>query len=127
MKKIISTSAAPTPLNNLYSQGVLAQGKFLFTAGQLGVDPKSGALADGLRAQTQQALENIRAVLKAAGTDISNVVKVTVLLDNIKDFAAMNEVYATFFPENPPVRTAFAAARLPIGALVEIEAIAVVE
>ncbi|MBN1482841.1 reactive intermediate/imine deaminase [candidate division KSB1 bacterium] len=127
MKKIISTSAAPTPLNNLYSQGVLAQGKFLFTAGQLGVDPKSGELADGLRAQTQQALENIRAVLKAAGTDISYVVKVTVLLDNLGDFAAMNEVYATFFPESPPARTAFEAARLPIGALVEIEAIAIVE
>ena len=127
MKKIISTSTAPTPLNNLYSQGVLAGGKFLFTAGQLGVDPKSGELADGLRAQTQQALENIRAVLKAAGADMSNVVKVTVLMDNIDDFAAMNKVYTTFFPESPPARTAFEAARLPLGALVEIEAIAIVE
>ncbi|MBN1559860.1 hypothetical protein JW998_06390 [candidate division KSB1 bacterium] len=127
MKKTISTSKAPAPIQNLYSQGVLAEGTFLFIAGQVGLDPKSGKLVDGLPAQTRQVLENISAVLEAAGSYMSRVVKVTVLLQNIADFPAMNEVYRTFFPHNPPARTAFEVSHLPIGALVEIEAIAVVD
>lgn len=127
MKKTISTSKAPAPIQNLYSQGVLAEGKFLFTAGQLGLNPKSGELVGGVQEQTRQALENISAVVKAAGTDMSHVVKVTVLLENIEDFAEMNAVYRTYFAEHPPARTAYEVGRLPIGALVEIEAIAEVD
>ncbi|MBN1465933.1 hypothetical protein JXA02_09240 [candidate division KSB1 bacterium] len=127
MKETISTSHAPAPIHNLYSQGVLGEGKFLFTSGQVGLNPKSGTLVDGVQEQTRQALENISAIVKAGGADMSSVVKVTVLLENIEDFADMNEVYQTFFAKKPPARTAFEVGRLPLGALVEIEAIAVVD
>jgi len=125
MKKTISTAEAPSPINNLYSQGILSEGKMVFTAGQVGLDPNTGKLVEGLEAQTWQALENVKAIVEAAGTNMSNVLKVTVLLDNIDDFGAMNAAYTTFFPANPPARTAYEVGRLPIGALVEIEAIAV--
>mgnify|MGYP005864290715 CR=1 FL=1 len=126
MRKVILTKNAPAPLNNLYSQAIIVQGgSLLFTAGQVGIDPRTGKLVEGgLQAQTRQALENIKAIVQQAGSSMSKVVKVTVLLDNIDDFAAMNEIYKTYFPDSPPARTAFEAARLPIGALVEIEAVA---
>ena len=127
MKKTISTAEAPSPINNLYSQGILSEGKMVFTAGQVGLDPNTGKLVEGLEAQTWQALENVKAIVEAAGTNMSNVLKVTVLLDNIDDFGAMNAAYTTFFPANPPARTAYEVGRLPIGALVEIEAIAVID
>jgi len=128
MKKTVFTSDAPAPLHNLYSQAISVQGRLIFTAGQLGISPQTGTLVEGgVQAQTQQALENIKAIVKAAGSSMANIVKMTVLLDSIDDFAAMNEVYKRYFPESPPARTAFEVARLPIGALVEIEAIAVVD
>jgi 2-iminobutanoate/2-iminopropanoate deaminase len=128
MRNLIHTENAPQPLLNLYSQGILAQGKLIFTAGQVGMAPDTGTLVDGgVQEQTQQALRNVKAIVEAAGSDISQVVKVTVLLDNIDDFGAMNEIYKTYFADSPPARTAYEVARLPIGALVEIEAIAVVE
>jgi len=138
MKKTVFTSDAPAPLHNLYSQAISVQGRLIFTAGQLGISPQTGTLVEGgVQAQTQQALENIKAIVKAAGSSmanivkmtvlLANIVKMTVLLDSIDDFAAMNQVYKRYFTESPPARTAFEAARLPIGALVEIEAIAVVD
>ena len=128
MKKTVFTSDAPAPLRNLYSQAISVQGRLIFTAGQLGISPQTGTLVEGgVQAQTQQALENIKAIVKAAGSSMANIVKMTVLLDSIDDFAAMNQVYKRYFTESPPARTAFEVARLPIGALVEIEAIAVVD
>lgn len=100
-------------------------GDTLYTSGQLGLIPQTGVLAEGVHAQAKQALENLGAVLQAAGMDYSNVVKTTVFLANIADFAAINEVYATFFTENPPARSCVQAGALPMGGLFEIEAIAV--
>lgn len=122
-KTIIRTENAPGAVGP-YSQGIAANG-FVFTAGQLGLDPATKAFVEGgIEAQTRQALENLKGVLEAGGASLETVVKVTVFLDNIEDFAAMNGVYAEFFTENPPARSAFEVARLPLGALVEIEAIA---
>lgn len=122
-KTIIRTENAPGAVGP-YSQGIAANG-FVFTAGQLGLDPATKAFVEGgIEAQTRQALENLKGVLEAGGASLETVVKVTVFLDNIEDFAAMNGVYAEFFIENPPARSAFEVARLPLGALVEIEAIA---
>ncbi|MGV8025142.1 MAG: RidA family protein [Anaerolineaceae bacterium] len=103
-------------------------GNLVFTAGQLGLDAKTGTMVEGgIQAQTEQALQNISAVLKAADSDISRVIKTTVFLKNMNDFSAMNEVYARFFGENPPARSAFEVAALPKGGLVEIEVIATLE
>ena len=127
MRKVIFTPEAPAPLHNLYSQGIKAEGPLLYTAGQVGMAPDTGKLVEGgVQAQTRQALKNVKAIVEAAGSDMAKVVKVTVLLDSIDDFGAMNEVYKTFFAESPPARTAYEVARLPIGALVEIEAIAAI-
>jgi 2-iminobutanoate/2-iminopropanoate deaminase len=123
MKKIIATSAAPAAIGP-YSQAVLA-GQNLFVSGQLPIDPATGAFAgDDVTSQTKQSLENIGAILKEAGYAFSDVVKVTVYLKNIADFAAMNEVYAKYFTSDFPARAAFAVADLPRGAMVEIEAVA---
>ncbi|MHB8808235.1 MAG: RidA family protein [Anaerolineaceae bacterium] len=103
-------------------------GNLVFTAGQLGLDAKTGTFVEGsIQAQTEKALQNISAVLNAAGSDISRVVKTTVFLKNMNDFGAMNEVYARFFNENPPARSAVEVAALPKGGLVEIEVIATLE
>ena len=123
-RTIIATEKAPAAVG-AYSQAVAANG-FVFVSGQLGLRPGTKAFAgDTVAAQTRQALENIAAILQAAGTDMAHVVKVTVLLADISTFGEMNEVYATFFPSDPPARAAFAAKDLPLGGLVEIEAIAV--
>ncbi len=129
MKRIVSTEKAPAALG-AYSQGTVFNGavqgaRLVFTAGQLGMDPATGKLAGGgIAAQTRQALENLKAVLVAGGASLDGVLKVTVFLADIKDFAAMNEVYSQFFVKNPPARSAFQVAALPKGALVEIECIA---
>ncbi|NMB89971.1 MAG: RidA family protein [Chloroflexi bacterium] len=108
-----------------YSVGVQA-GQFIFTSGQIGIDPQSGAIvAGGIEAETRQALVNLRSILEAAGSSLDDVVKATVFLQDINDFNRMNGVYAEFFNENPPARSAFQVAALPKGAMVEIEAIAV--
>jgi len=103
-------------------------GNLVFTAGQIAIDPAQGRLIEGdVAAQTRQVLTNLSAVLEAAGSALSQVVKTTVFLQDIGDFAAMNTVYAEFFPEKPPARSAVQVAALPLGALVEIEAVALVE
>ena len=124
MKQIISTEKAPKAIGP-YSQAVKANG-FVFTSGQLPINPATGAFREGgIAEQTAQVLENVRAVLQAAGTDMQYVVKMTVFLKDINDFKAFNEVYATFFPENPPARSEFQVAALPLNAMIEIEAVAV--
>lgn len=123
MKQIIHTDAAPAAVGP-YSQAVRA-GDFVFVSGQLGMNTDSGTLVDGgLERQVHQALENLGAILEEAGTGLQSVVKTTVLLQSIDDFKAMNEVYETYFTGEPPARAAFEVGRLPLGALVEIEAVA---
>lgn len=119
---VIQTDNAP-PAIGPYSQGIAANG-FVYTAGQGGIDPVTRQLTEGVQAQTRQTLQNIAAILEAAGCSLADVIKTTVYLANMDDFAAMNEVYATFFPENPPARTTIQAARLPLNFAVEIEAVA---
>jgi len=122
-RSIVSTESAPAAVGP-YSQAVRA-GDMLFVSGQLGLDPETGGLADGVEAQADRALENLGAILSAAGLGYDDVVKTTVLLDDIADFAAVNAVYAKRFPSDPPARAAFAVQSLPLEALVEIEAIAI--
>ena len=123
MKTVISTTAAPAAIGP-YSQAIDG-GSVVITSGQLPIDPATGAFPEGIEAQTRQSLENVKAVLAAAGLTMADVIKTTVFLKDMNDFAAMNEVYATFFPGNPPARSAVEVARLPKDAMVEIEAIAV--
>lgn len=123
MKKVVSTNQAPAAIGP-YSQAVTA-GDLVFVSGQLPIDPATGDFAGAdITAQTRQSLENIKSILAAEGLTMGHVVKTTVLLRHISDFAPMNEVYATFFSGNCPARAAFEVAALPKGALVEIEAIA---
>lgn len=124
MNEAISTNHAPAALGP-YSQAIRANG-VIYVSGQLGINPPTGELVEeDIRAQTRQALTNIQAILKEAGTDLSAVVKTTVLLRDIADFTAMNEVYAEFFTQPYPARAAFQVAALPKNAMVEIECIAV--
>lgn len=124
MKEIISTQAAPATIGP-YSQGVGAGG-IVITSGQIPLDPATGNFVEGgVAEQTRQSLLNVQAILAAAGLTLENVVKTTVFLKDMNDFAAMNEVYATFFPSNPPARSAVQVGKLPRDAMVEIEAIAV--
>ncbi len=123
VKEIIRSASAPAAIGP-YSQAVRA-GDLVFVSGQLGIDPATKKIVDcGIGAQTRRALENVASILGAAGADLGAVVKTTVFLQSMDDFAAMNEVYAGFFLQNPPARAAFQAAKLPLGALVEIEAVA---
>lgn len=124
-RSVIVTNEAPGAIGP-YSQAI-RQGALLFLSGQLGLDPISGTLiASDIASQTQQALKNIQAVLQAAGVDLQAVVKTTVFLIDMADFAAMNEVYATFFTESPPARSTVAVAQLPRGGRVEIECLAII-
>jgi 2-iminobutanoate/2-iminopropanoate deaminase len=122
---VVSTPGAPQAIGP-YSQAIVSQG-FLFTAGQVALDPSTGQLVPGgVAEQTSRALENLRAVLRAAGSDVSQVVKTTVFLVDMADFTAMNEVYGRVFGDHRPARSTVAVAALPRGALVEIEVIATV-
>ena len=124
MKEVIATANAPAAIGP-YSQAVKA-GNTLYISGQLPIDPVTGSFAaDDIAGQTEQSLKNIGAILTEAGLGFSNVVKTTVLLADIADFGAMNEVYARFFTGACPARAAFAVKDLPKGALVEIEAVVV--
>lgn len=126
MKEVIHTSNAPAAIGP-YSQAIKA-GSTIYVSGQLPVDPATGAFAgDTIQAQTRQSLTNIKNILAAAGTDLNHVVRVGVFMKDMNMFTEMNAVYAEFFTENCPARAAVEAARLPKDALVEIEAIAVVE
>lgn len=122
-KDIISTDQAPAAVGP-YSQGVRL-GQFIFTAGQLGLVPATGDfVGPDIQSQTRRALENIEGVLEAAGSCLKHVVKVTVFLQDMEEFSQMNEVYAEFFPEDSPARSAVEVAALPLGGRVEIEAVA---
>ena len=125
-RHVIATKNAPAAVGP-YSQAIRC-GDLVYTAGQLGMDPQTKALVEGgVQAQTRQALTNIKAVLEATGAAMENVVKTTVFLQDMGDFKAMNAVYAEFFPADPPARSAVQAAALPLGGLVEIEAVAIIE
>lgn len=124
MKKIISTSNAPAAIGP-YSQAIEVNGT-IYASGQIPIDPSTGEFVNGsIKEQTEQAFKNIKAILAEAGLTTDNIVKTTVLLADITDFSAMNEVYATQFNGTFPARSAFAVRDLPKGALVEIEIIAV--
>jgi 2-iminobutanoate/2-iminopropanoate deaminase len=124
-RHVTATADAPAAVGP-YSQAIRS-GDTVYTAGQLGLDPETGKLAEGgIQAQTRQALQNIQAILAASGSGMAQVVKTTVYLQDMADFRNMNEVYATFFPDAPPARSTVQVAALPLGGLVEIEAVAVV-
>jgi 2-iminobutanoate/2-iminopropanoate deaminase len=126
MRTTIVTSAAPEAVGP-YSQAVKANG-FVFTAGQLGIDPATGDFAgDDVAAQARRAMENLRAVLEAAGSGLERVVKSTVFVADMADFKTVNAVYGEFFPEEPPARSTVEVAALPLGGLVEIEMVALAE
>lgn len=122
MKKIIATNNAPAAIGP-YSQAVELNGT-LFISGQIPVNPATGEIPQGIEAQTRQVLKNIGAILEADGLTYNDVVKTTVMIADMADFAAMNAVYAEFFTQDKPARVCFQAAALPKNALVEIEAIA---
>lgn len=123
MKQVIHTDKAPAAIGP-YSQAIQI-GQLLFTSGQVPIDPETGAIVEGgIQEQARQSLNNIKAILNAAGTNMGAVVKTTVFLQDMNDFAAMNEVYAQFFQEPYPARSAVQVARPPKDVLVEIEAIA---
>jgi 2-iminobutanoate/2-iminopropanoate deaminase len=123
-RQVIATNQAPAAVGP-YSQAIRA-GNLVFTAGQIGIDPASGKLADGLENQVNQALANLRAILQAAGSSLDQVVKTTIFLANMDDFAQVNAIYGRAFTVAPPARSTVQAAGLPLGALVEIEVIALV-
>ena len=125
VKLVVTTNKAPAAIGP-YSAGICA-GNFVFTAGQIPLNPETGLMADTIEEQTRQSLSNVKAILEAAGTDLAHVIKTTVFLQNMGDFAAMNGVYGEFFTENCPARSAVEVARLPKNALVEIEAVAIKE
>jgi len=123
MKDIVLTNHGPKPIGP-YSQAIKCNG-FLFVAGQVGVDPASGEFAGPtIQQQTERTLENVKAILEAGGASLGHVVKTTVFLKDMNDFAAMNQVYARYFSAAPPARSTVQVARLPKDALVEIEVVA---
>jgi 2-iminobutanoate/2-iminopropanoate deaminase len=125
-REAILTKDAPSPIGP-YSQGIEAEGSFIFTAGQIGLDPRtSQVVSGGIREQTKQAIENLTAILKAGRSDIAHVVKTTVFLKDMNEFGAMNEVYGQYFSSSPPSRSTVEVSRLPRDVRVEIEAIALV-
>ena len=127
MKEVVKTAQAPAAIGP-YSQGIkIPGGTLVFTAGQVPLDPATGQLMNGdIKTQTRRALENLAAIVNAAGATLSQVVKTTVFMTDLGEFAAMNEVYAEFFSHQPPARTTVEVRALPRGARVEIEALAIV-
>ena len=120
--EVVATKDAPEAVGP-YSQAKIA-GDFIFASGQLGLDPVTGELRDGLEAQCEQVFQNLSAVLKAAGSDISKSVKVTVYITDVNDFAAVNEIYAKYFTQPFPARSCVGVKELPKGALIECDIIA---
>ncbi|MCC6804205.1 MAG: RidA family protein [Anaerolineae bacterium] len=124
-REVIRTDSAPGAVGP-YSQAIVANG-FIYTAGQVPLIPGTKTLREGaIREQTAQALDNVKAILEAAGTSLDKVVKTTVFMVNLGDFAAMNEVYAGYFTANPPARSTVQVSALPVGAQVEIEVVALI-
>ena len=125
-KEVIIPAGGAKPLAP-YSPGMRV-GHFVYTAGQIGLDPSIGKIVEGgVQAETHQALKNLKAVLEAGGSDLDHVVKITIFLNDMNDYGLVNEVYGEYFTEDPPARSAVGVGGLPIGALVEIEAVAVVK
>ena len=125
-KRIIRTEQAPQAIGP-YSQAVVGGG-FVYVAGQLALDPRTGQLVPGdVRIQTKRVMENIKAILEGAGSSLDRVVKTTVFLRDLNDFGAMNEIYGSYFQEDPPARSTFQVAKLPRDGAVEIEAVALVK
>lgn len=126
-RDIVSTPRAPRAIGP-YSQAVRFSGNLVYTAGQIPLDPATGEIVGSTAAeQAEQVLKNVTAILEAAGSSLAKVVKATVFLKNMADFAAVNEVYARFFPSDPPARSAVEVARLPRDVLVEIECLALAD
>jgi 2-iminobutanoate/2-iminopropanoate deaminase len=124
-RQVVNTEQAPKAIGP-YSQGIRV-GDFVFCAGQAGLDPMTGRLIEGgVQAETRRVLQNLSAVLEQAGTSLKNAVKTTVFLTDMDEFKAMNAIYAEFFPSTPPARSTVQVSRLPAGARVEIEVIAVI-
>ena len=121
-KQTVSTQNAPAAIGP-YSQGVKVE-NLIFTSGQLPINPQSGELVADIEGATKQSLDNVKAILESAGSSMDKIVKTVVFLRDMNDFVAMNAVYATYFPSNPPARSAVQVARLPKDAILEIEAIA---
>jgi 2-iminobutanoate/2-iminopropanoate deaminase len=123
-KTVIRTEEAPAPFQGApYNQAIRA-GELVFVAGQLGLKPGDTSVEGDIATQTDQALRNLSAILEAAGSSLANLVKTSVFLQDLGDFAAMNEVYSRYVGDRPPARSTFQVAKLPSGALVEIEAVA---
>jgi 2-iminobutanoate/2-iminopropanoate deaminase len=124
---VVKTERAPQAIGP-YSQAIIAAGELVYASGQIGFDPKTGEMVrGGIEEQTEQTLRNLAAVLEAAGSDMSHVLKTTVFLADMNDFAAMNEVYRRHFKDSPPARSTVQVARLPRDARIEIEAVALVK
>ena len=121
--KAIQTDKAPTAIGP-YSQAIESNG-FVFCSGQIGIDPENGSLVDGVENQTRQVINNLAAVLAAVEVELSGIVKTTIYLKNMADFAKVNEIYGEYFPAHKPARVTVGVSELPKGALVEIEAVAV--
>ncbi|MBI5325855.1 MAG: deaminase [Ignavibacteriae bacterium] len=126
MKKIIFTENAPSPIGP-YSQAIAAQGEFLFISGQIPFKPDGTLAGIDIVTQTEQAIKNIESILKSVNCNLNNVVKTTVLLNDMNNFAKMNEVYNNFFGESKPARAAYEVSRLPKDVMIEIEAIAIIK
>ncbi len=124
-RNVIQTQHAPAAIGP-YSQAIRA-GNLVFASGQLGLDPQTGKLQDGVEAQAHQALANVKALLAASGTSVERVVKVTMFLANMADFAKVNAIYGEVFNHEPPARSTIQVAALPLGGLVEIEVVALVD
>ena len=122
-KEVINTNKAPEAIGP-YSQGVIV-GDFVYTSGQIPLNPVTGELVTDIKLATKQSMENIKAILEEAGTSLNNVVKTSIFLKDLNDFEAVNEVYGTYFIENKPARSCVQVAKLPKDAVIEIEAIAV--
>ena len=123
MTKVVKTDKAPGAIGP-YSQGIDI-GNMIFFSGQIPLDPETGVMPEGIEAQARRALDNVKGLLESQGLTFKNVVKTTVFLDNIDDFTTMNGIYAEYFEEPYPARSAVEVAKLPKGALVEVEVIAV--
>lgn len=123
MIKTIHTKHAPEAIGP-YSQAIVANG-FVFCSGQIGLNPSTGELAGGIEIQTRQVMDNLTSVLKGAGTDLSFVVKTTIYLKNVSDFPTVNSIYGQYFSDHKPARATVEASNLPKGALIEVDAIAV--
>jgi len=125
IKSIVRTKKSPAAIGP-YNQGIISGG-FLFTSGQLPIHPDTGKIPDTIQEQTIQVLENLKAIIESAGSSLENVVKCTVYLQNFSDFEVMNQVYATYFTNNQPARATVEVSKMAKNALVEIDAIAIVE